>query len=48
LVRQALRWLIAHNPLYGEITISEDNLRALEEINAERDVPSIQVTSERI
>jgi hypothetical protein len=46
LVRQALRWLIAHNPLYGEITISEDNLRALEEINAERDVPSIQVTPE--
>jgi len=32
--------------LYGEITISEDNLRALEEINAERDVPSIQVTPE--
>jgi len=48
LIRRALRWLIANNPLYKHIRISEENLRELEESFANQEVPTIPVTDDEV
>lgn len=48
LVKRALCWLIANNPLYEDIKISEENLQELEYIDVDRDVPTIPVTDDEV
>lgn len=47
LVRRALCWLIANNPLYEHIQISEDNLRELDQ-NINQEIPSIPITDDDV
>jgi hypothetical protein len=48
LIRRALRWLIANNPLYKHIRISEENLRELEESFANQEIPTIPITDDEV
>jgi uncharacterized protein YheU (UPF0270 family) len=48
LIRRALVWLIANNPLYEGIVISEVNLLALEDLNVSQEIPRINVTDEEV
>jgi hypothetical protein len=48
LVRRALCWFISNNTLYENITISEENLQALEHLDMNQEIPCIPVSDEEV
>ncbi|GMF39337.1 unnamed protein product [Phytophthora lilii] len=45
LIRRALQWLISNNPLYRDVSISEENLAAFEDVRS-ASIPTISITNE--
>lgn len=43
LLREALRWLINHNPLYANVEIDEAVLQSLDEQDSDEHIPAIEI-----